>query len=136
MFGRRKRDRIVSDWLSLQDALVGHFDAEETGNGAMRLQVAWKAEGRSQDVVVAYAPVAGLGQVSYITAPIIADPTPNQLQEVMEQSAKFLDGGVVIDDGFLALRATLPIEGVPFSIIDREIRQIAANADEIRNKND
>ena len=31
MFGRKKRDRIISDWPALQDALVGNFDAEETG---------------------------------------------------------------------------------------------------------
>ncbi len=131
MFGRKKKDRIISDWAALQDALIGNFDAEETGTGAMQLQVEWKAEERSQRVIVAYAPIRELGQISYITAPIIENPTTSQLRKAMEESAKFLDGGVVIDDGFLALRATLPIEGVPFSMIDREIRQIAANADEI-----
>ena len=131
MFGRKKRDRIVSDWAGLQDALVGNFDAEETGTGAMRLHVEWKAEGRQQEIVIAYAPVQDLGQIAYITAPILEDPTQLQLQEIMEESAKFLDGGVVIDGGSLALRATLPIEGMPFSIVDRTIRQIAANADEI-----
>lgn len=136
MFGRKKRDRIISDWPALQDALVGNFDAEETGTGAMQFQVEWKAEGRSQSVIVAYAPVAELGQIGYITAPIIEDPTDEQLRGAMEESAKFLDGGVVMDGGFLALRATLPIENVPFSVINREIRQIAANADEIKVNND
>ena len=131
MFGRKKRDRIISDWATLQDALVGNFDAEETGTGAMRLHVKWKAENREQEIVVAYAPVQDLGQIAYITAPILENATRHQLQETMEESAKFLDGGVVIDGGFMALRATLPIEETPFSIVARTIRQIAANADEI-----
>ena len=62
MFGRKKRERIISDWASLQDALIGNFDAEETGTGAMQVKVEWKAEGRSQDVTIAYAVAPEIGQ--------------------------------------------------------------------------
>ena len=61
MFGRKKRERIISDWASLQDALIGNFDAEETGTGAMQVKVEWKAEGRSQDVTIAYAVAPEIG---------------------------------------------------------------------------
>ena len=131
MFGRKKRERIIADWASLQDALIGSFDAEETGTGAMHVNVEWKAEGRSQDVTIAYAVAPEIGQIAYITAPIGSDLSNKLVRRAMEESVQFLDGGVVIDHEHLALRATLPFEEVPFSIISSEIHQIAANADEI-----
>ena len=131
MFGRKKRERIISDWASLQDALIGNFDAEETGTGAMHVKVEWKAEGRSQDVTIAYAVTPEIGQVAYITAPIGVDVDAESVRQAMEESVQFLDGGIVIDDELLALRATLPFEETPFSVISSEIHQIAANADEI-----
>ena len=131
MFGRKKRERIISDWASLQDALIGNFDAEETGTGAMHVKVEWKAEGRSQDVTIAYAVAPDIGPIAYITAPIGSNTSAEYVQRAMEESVQFLDGGVVIDHESLALRATLPFEDMPFSIISSEIHQIAANADEI-----
>ncbi len=131
MFGRKKRERIISDWASLQDALIGNFDAEETGTGAMHVKVEWKAEGRSQDVTIAYAVAPEIGQIAYITAPIGVDVDAESVRQAMEESVQFLDGGIVIDDELLALRATLPFEETPFSVISSEIHQIAANADEI-----
>ena len=131
MFGRKKRERIISDWASLQDALIGNFDAEETGTGAMQVKVEWKAEGRSQDVTIAYAVAPEIGQIAYITAPFGSDISAEYVRRSMEESVQFLDGGVVIDHESLALRATLPFEDMPFSVISSEIHQIAANADEI-----
>lgn len=131
MFGRKKRERIISDWASLQDALIGNFDAEETGTGAMQVKVEWKAEGRSQDVTIAYAVASEIGQIAYITAPFGSDISAEYVRRSMEESVQFLDGGVVIDHESLALRATLPFEDMPFSVISSEIHQIAANADEI-----
>ncbi len=131
MFGRKKRERIISDWASLQDALIGNFDAEETGTGAMQVKVEWKAEGRSQDVTIAYAVAPEIGQIAYITAPFGSDISAEYVRHSMEESVQFLDGGIVIDHESLALRATLPFEDMPFSVISSEIHQIAANADEI-----
>ena len=131
MFGRKKRERIISDWASLQDALIGNFDAEETGTGAMQVKVEWKAEGRSQDVTIAYAVAPEIGQIAYITAPFGSDISAEYVRRSMEESVQFLDGGIVIDHESLALRATLPFEDMPFSVISSEIHQIAANADEI-----
>ncbi|MFT3943972.1 MAG: hypothetical protein QM705_09145 [Ancrocorticia sp.] len=131
MFGRKKRERIIADWPSLQDALIGNFDAEETGTGAMQVKVEWKAEERSQAVTIAYAVAPEIGPIAYITAPIGSDLSADVVRRAMNESVKFLDGGIVIDRESLALRATLPFEEVPFSIISSEIHQIAANADEI-----
>ena len=131
MFGRKKRERIISDWASRQDALIGNFDAEETGTGAMQVKVEWKAEGRSQDVTIAYAVAPEIGQIAYITAPFGSDISAEYVRRSMEESVQFLDGGIVIDHESLALRATLPFEDMPFSVISSEIHQIAANADEI-----
>ncbi len=131
MFGRKKRERIIADWASLQDALIGNFDAEETGTGAMQVKVEWKAEERSQTVTIAYAVAPDIGPIAYITAPIGSDLSDEFIRHAMEESVKFLDGGVVIDRESLALRATLPFEEMPFSVISSEIHQIAANADEI-----
>ena len=99
MFGRnrKKRERIIADWASLQDALIGNFDAEESGTGAMQIKVEWKAEGRSQDVTIAYAVAPEIGQIAYITAPIGVDVDAESVRQAMEESVQFLDGGIVID---------------------------------------
>ncbi|MGO1591340.1 MAG: hypothetical protein ACTHW1_11845 [Ancrocorticia sp.] len=129
MFGKKKRERIIEDWAALQDVLIGDMDAEETGSGALRFTVEWKSEKRKRTVTVAYAPVGDLGQIAYITAPIIESPRDSQVREAMEESAKFLEGGVVFADGALALRSSLPFQGLTRTAIIRVIRQVAANAD-------
>lgn len=129
MFGKKKRERVIDDWQSLQDALIGDMDAEETGSGALSFTVEWKTEKRKRTVTVAYAPVGELGQIAYITAPIIESPRDAQVREAMEEAAKFLEGGVVFADGALSLRSSLPFQGMTRSGILRVIRQVAANAD-------
>lgn len=131
MFTRKKSKRILSDWASLQDALVSFFDADQGTAGDMLLTVEWKSEKRSQQVRVSYAPT-GLGSIAFISAPIIDEPNATQVSELLGACSKFLVGGIVHDGDAAFLRATVPFEGVPFSEVDRIIRQIAANADELR----
>lgn len=129
MFGKKKRERIIDDWAGLQDSLIGDFDATENGSGALTFTVEWKSEKRKREVTVGYAPVADLGEIVYITAPIIESPTDAQVREAMDEAKKFLEGGIVFVDGQLALRSSLPFQGLSRPAILRVIRQVAANAD-------
>ena len=152
----RKKTRVITDWRGLQDALTAFLDASDHGT-YMTMTVEWKSEGRAKDVKVAYAPVDGLGQVAFITAPVsggahissdepededllrfgdMSDegaagaPTPDLLTRAMEQSSRLLTGGICVDSGMVALRTTIAYEGMPFSDIESTIRQLAASADE------
>ena len=133
MFGRKKDKRILTDWPSLQDALVAFFDATQTPEGDMSLRIEWKAEKRHQEVRVTHAPTP-LGPVAFVTAPLLSAPTESQLKWLMSQSAKLLMGGIVLDNGIAHLRSTVPFEGTAFSEIDAIIRQLAANADNLREE--
>lgn len=134
---RRKKARVLSDWPSLQDALTGSFDAHDLGS-RMEFWVEWKSERRKQRLTVAYAPVPNLGPVAFITAPIedsaesLSAPSLSAESAIaaMEEASAFLSGGICIDGDQLALRATIPFEGMPFEEFAHVVRQIAASADE------
>lgn len=128
MFGRKKQ-RIIADWPALQDALTGNFDADDRG-GFMQFTIEWKSEKRAQVVRVAYAPVAGLGPVAFITAPIKAPLDSATVSRAMADASRLLTGGITNDRGELALRHTVAFEGILFEELDGVIRQLAASADE------
>ncbi|MCF2707296.1 hypothetical protein I6E29_08490 [Arcanobacterium haemolyticum] len=132
MFGRKKKQRILSDWPSLQDALIAFYDAKQTSSGAMELVISWKAEKRSQVVQVAYASVPGIGPIAFIGAPLglLGD---DEWAQVLPRVSALLVGGMTRDDeGMAYLRATIPFEGVNFDAVSQTIVQIASSADALK----
>lgn len=121
--------RPLGSWEALRDKLEGIGGAENAPGGGVRMPVKFSSEKRTGYVTVRYADVAGIGPVAYLQAPI-GTASPAAVRAVLEHAVRLVTGGIVIDEGMLALRAALPIATATYAHIAREAPRIAIAADE------